>query len=379
MKKIVVNTRLLLHNKLGGIGWFTFEVMRRITQQHPEHQFYYVFDRKYSNEFITSPNIIPIVMPPQARHPWLFYIWFEVMMPRKLKQIGADLFISTDNFNITTDQFPSIVVLHDLNFEHYPEHLPKNIAKFYRKNTPKYARTASRIVTVSEFSKRDIQHQYGISQDKIDVVFNGVNTDFLPLTESEKQLWKIQNTAGLPFFLFVGMIHPRKNLANQLKAFDLFRKDQSNPPHKFYIVGEKWFWDKELKDAYDQLSFKDDVMFVGRLCPEELSKAVASSTAMLYVSFFEGFGIPILEGFYAETAVITSNTSSMPEVAENAAICVDPHSPLDIANAMTTIARDTDRRDQLIEAGKIRRTEFSWDKTASLFWKSIEKVLADNW
>ncbi len=102
--KIVVNTRLLLKNKLEGIGWFTYETFKRITQQHPEHQFYFLFDRKFDDSFIFSDNIEPIVVSPQARHPALFYLWFEHAVPRVLNKINADIFVSPDGYLSLKDE-----------------------------------------------------------------------------------------------------------------------------------------------------------------------------------------------------------------------------------------------------------------------------------
>jgi len=371
--KIAVNTRLLLPGKLSGIGWFTFEVFKRIAAGHPEHQFYYLFDRQFSSQFVLSDNVIPVVIGPQARHPILFYWWYEYSVPRALKKIGADIFISPDNFNTTNKTLPSVMVIHDLNFEHYPQHLPWLISWYYRKFTPRMANAANRIVTVSEFSKNDISHQYGIDKEKIDVVYNGANTLFRPVPPDTQNSFRDKYSQSLPFFLFVGMIHPRKNLAKQLAAFDLFRENAANPPHKFLIVGEKWIIDSELKNVLGSMKFRDDVVFSGRLGVDELSVATGSATAIMYVSLFEGFGIPILEGFYSETPVITSNVSSMPEVAGDAALCVNPNSPEDIAEAMTRLAQDMDLRNIFIEKGRKQREEFSWDRSADLMWKAIEK------
>jgi glycosyltransferase involved in cell wall biosynthesis len=270
------------------------------------------------------------------------------------------------------------MVIHDLNFEHYPQHLPWLISLYYRKFTPRMANAADRIVTVSEFSKSDIFNQYGVDNEKVDVVYNGANPMFSPVQTGIQKSFREKFTQSLPFFLFVGMIHPRKNLAKQLAAFDLFRENAANPPHKFLIVGEKWIIDSELKIVLSSMKFKDDVIFTGRLGVDELSVAAGSATAIMYVSLFEGFGIPILEGYYAETPVITSNVSSMPEVAGDAALCVNPHNASDIAQAMSSLAQDMDLRRMLIERGRKRREEFSWDKSADLMWKAIEKTLNTN-
>ena len=343
--KIAVNTRLLLKNKLEGIGWFMFETLQRIVSEHPEHTFYFIFDRKYDEKFIFADNVIPIVIGPPARHVSLFYIWFEYAIPYTLKKIKPDVFVSPDAYNSLRSPFKSLIVIHDLNFEHYPEKMPWLIRKYYRHFTPLFARKADRIATVSEFSKNDIVKQYSIDPAKIDVVYNGVNQDYIPVNEIIKKEIKEKYTGGNDFFIYVGALIDRKNLDNLFKAFDQFKKTTKSNI-KLLIVGSKMWHNKDLQLTYDAMQYKDDVVFTGRLPIEELCRATASALAMTYVSYFEGFGIPILEAFAAGVPVITSNVTSMPEVAGDAAMLVDPFDVNEIADAMKKIAGDESLREE---------------------------------
>ena len=372
--RIAVNTRLLLKDKLEGIGWFTYENLRRITQKHQEHQFYFIFDRPFDESFIFSDNITPIVIPPQARHPILYYLWFEKSLPRLLKKIKPDLFFSPDGYLSLATPFRSMNVFHDLNFEHYPEDLPFSERWFYRHYFPKYAHKACRIATVSEFSKRDIINQYSVPGDKIDVVYNGANESFRPLDEEIIQKTRLAYSGGAPYFLFVGALHPRKNLANLFKAYDYFRNN-TNLDIKLLVVGHKKWWTKKIREAYEQMEHSDDVLFRGRFSAETLHHVMGSALALTYVSYFEGFGIPILEAFYCEVPVITSNVTSMPEVAGDAAHLVNPFSVKSIAEGLEQIALDETYRKQLIEKATARRQMFSWQRSSELLWESIEKAL----
>lgn len=372
--KIAVNTRLLLKNKLEGIGWFSYENLKRITTQHKEHQFFFIFDRKYDESFIFSDNITPLVTPPQARHPVLYYLWFEQSIPRLLKKLQPDLFFSPDGYLSLASPVKSMNVFHDLNFEHYPDDLPYPERTFYRHYFPLYAHKASRIATVSEFSKQDIVDQYKVSPDKIDVVYNGANESYAPIPDSEKVMVRTKYTQGAPYFAFVGALHPRKNLTNLFKAFDLFRKETGHEV-KLLIIGQKKWWTKPIKEAYDGMQFQHDVVFCGRLDPVELNRVISSAMALTYVSYFEGFGIPILEAFYCETPVITSNITSMPEVAGDAAILVDPFSINSICEGMCRIAIEPGLADDLNEKARVQREKFTWQKSADRLWASMEKAL----
>jgi len=154
--RIAVNTRLLLKGKLEGIGWFTFQTLNRIVAAHPEHSFIFIFDRPYDASFVFADNVIPVVVPPPARHPILFYCWFEWSIPYVLKKYKADLFLSPDGIGSLRTQIPSVLVMHDLAFEHYPEHLKWSHSVFMRYYSKRYARHAQQLVTVSNFSKQDI-------------------------------------------------------------------------------------------------------------------------------------------------------------------------------------------------------------------------------
>lgn len=372
--KIAVNTRLLLPDKLEGIGWVAFETLKRITRAHPEHEFFFIFDRKWDERFIFSDNITPIVASPQARHPFLYYIWFEWSIPRILKKIKADVFLSPDAYLSLKTKVPSIPVFHDLNFEHYPNDLPVLERKYYRYFFPRYARKATQIVTVSEFSKKDIMNLYDIPADKISVVYNGANEAFVPISDKLKEETREELTGGAPYFIFVGALHPRKNLARLFQAFDYF-KEHHKTDIKLLVVGNKKFWTKEIQEAYEDMRYPDEVIFSGRMPADRLHRAVASALAMTYVSYFEGFGIPIIEAYRCDTPVLTSNVTSMPEVAGEAAVLVDPFSVKSIAKGLETIAFDPEKRKELIIKGRKRALDFTWQQSANQLWDVIEKVL----
>ena len=372
--KIAVNTRLLLKNRLEGIGIFTRETLARITQAHPEHQFYFLFDREYDESFVFGENVTPIVAHPQARHPYLWYLFFEHGIPLKLRKIKPDFFLSTDGWIPTRLDIPSVNVIHDLNFLHHPEFVPPVVRRYYDRFFPKFARNATRLATVSQFSRDDIHQSYQVPLENIDVVYNGANTAYKPYTEEQQIAVKQQYTDGHDFFLFVGLIHKRKNLDNVFRAFDLF-KERTGSPMKLVVVGDKKWWAGEIEDTYLAMRHRKDVVMLGRRQLDELSALTAAATAMVYASLFEGFGQPIVDAFNAHTAVITSNISSMPEIAGDAALLVNPYDVGEIAQAMEQLYRDPLLRNTLIEKGKARKGLYTWDRTAELLWQTIEKAL----
>ncbi|MCT4622265.1 MAG: glycosyltransferase family 4 protein, partial [Schleiferiaceae bacterium] len=315
--RIAVNTRWLLLNKLEGIGTFTHELMQRITQNHPEVQFDFYFDRPFDSHYIYGENVKGYRLLPPARHPYLWYVWYEMSIKRKLAKTKPDLFFSPDGFIPTSTKTKTLNTLHDLNFEHYPEWIPNFAIGYYKKYFPLCAKKANHLVTVSEFSKRDIVSTYKIEPDKIDVVYNAAEPQSA-IEDLTVNQFKKDRLNEAPYFIFIGALNPRKNLQRIFPAFDRLDSD-----YKLLVVGEKMHWDLEIAAAFDKMKRKDQVIFSGRLEKQTLNLLLAGADGLIFPSLFEGFGIPIIEAFNAGTAVITSDITSMPEIAEDAALLVN--------------------------------------------------------
>ncbi|HCT29171.1 MAG TPA: glycosyltransferase family 1 protein [Bacteroidales bacterium] len=373
--RIAVNTRFLLKDRLEGIGWFTYETMKRITNEHPEHEFFFLFDRAYDNEFVFANNVKPIVLNPQARHPFLWYIWFEHSVRRFLEKNSIDIFISTDGYISLKTKTPQVAVIHDINFFHYPQALPFLTRKYYNYFFPKFAYKSTRIATVSEFSKQDISKSYGVSPDKIDVAMNGANELYKPLTNLEILATRNNLTNGKPYFLFVGAFNPRKNLTRLLQAFDLF-KEKTQSDIKLVIVGDKMYGTSTMIKVYNSMVYKDDVVFTGRLQVDTLRMVVGSTFAMTYVSYYEGFGIPLLEAMKCDIPIVASNCTSIPEVVGDAALYVDPFSIVSISEGMEKVFYDESLREKLVKNARLQREKFSWNFTAHALYSCILRAVS---
>jgi glycosyltransferase involved in cell wall biosynthesis len=375
--RIAVNTRLLLPDKLEGIGWFTHETLSRIVRDHPEHTFLFLFDRAHDERFIYGPNVTPVVMWPPTRHPLLYRLWFNWLLPRKLRLLKADAFISPDGFLALRSNVPTLAVIHDLNFEHHPEDLPPAYSDYYRHWFPRFARHATRIATVSNFSRRDISERYAVPMAHIDVVHNGVGEGFRPLDETGQQAARSTFTGGAPYFVCVGSLHPRKNIARLLLAFDKVIAARPDDPHQLLVVGERFWWDERMADAHARMHYKDRVVFTGRLGREALCRALGGATALTFVSYFEGFGIPVVEAMRCAVPVIAAEATILPEVAGDAAHYCDPFSVQDIARAMQDVLDDPALRERLRAAGPKRAARFTWDESATNLWRSFQRMCTD--
>lgn len=377
IQTIAVNTRWLLPNKLEGMGWFTHHLLKRMVVNHPEVQFIFIFDRPWDPDFIYGPNVTPIIVGPQARHPILWRLWSQMSVRRVLNKHQPDVFLSPDGFIPLQSKTPSIAVIHDLNFEHFPNWSPKRVTAFYKKYMPKFAEQATHIATVSEFTKSDISRLYKVNPEKISVVYNGPQSSLRGLTDVEKSTFRKNKTQEEPYFLFLGALNPRKNLERVFQAFDRF-KEKTGLSHKLVVVGQTMYWPAKTKNLFEKLTHKDDIIFTGRCEDAMINAWLGAAEALFFPSLFEGFGIPIVEAFYAETPVITSNTSAMPEIAGNAALLVEPNSIDELTQSLITLAQDEDLRKGLIEKGKKRKELFSWDLEEKKLWALIQNTIHES-
>ena len=336
---IAINTKAMLPGKMEGYGYFIEEIFIRIARSHPEHRFYFLFDRSTGMDFSNFSNIQTIVIKPQARLPLLWKIWYNLQIPIVLKKIKADVFVSPDGFCSLHTTVPQCLVVHDLAFLHHPDFLQRSHLNYYKKYTAKFLSKAKVIATVSEFSKQDMIKQYKIDAAKIHVTFNGINPVFQQLDIDKKEKIKQQFTEGCEYFIFTGAIHPRKNLINLLKAFSLFKKKQ-NSNMKLMITGRMAWKTNEFIKLLNSFKFRKDVVLTGYVSRQDLAKLTASAYAMVYPSYFEGFAVPPLEALRCGVPAIVSNSSAMPEVGGDSYLYCDPNNFEDIAAKMILLYKD---------------------------------------
>jgi len=369
--RIGVNCRELLAHRMEGICRYINETTKRLVLSHPEDEFYFFFDRPYDEQFIYADNVTPVVIGPQARHPILWYLWFEHSLPAALKKYKIDVLYSGDTYLSLKTDVKTLLICHDLAYLHYPSHIRWSHLKYYRHYFPKFHNRADHIVCVSQYTKDDVVAKYGVDPSKVSVGYNATPPGFRGRSEAEKQGQRDIHADGKPYFIFVGSLHPRKNLVRLIKAFDRFKKE-SDHPHKLVLVGRFAWKNEELQATLHDITCADDIVMKGSI-HEGIQPIVGGSDGLFYISLFEGFGIPILEGFSSKVPVVTSTVSSMPEVAGDCAILVDPTDVKAISTAMERLAIDPPSSDYLQRAADRAQT-FTWQQTADHIYQQLQRL-----
>jgi len=286
-----------------------------------------------------------------------------------------------------------IMTVHDLSFEHLPDCFTTFERVKDRLLIPFYIRRADRILTVSEFSRQDMVKLYGAAPEKIVVGYNGVNPAFKPLTDGgeREEAAKILSSYGInkAFILYIGRLNRRKNLHILIDAFNRIKQDGAFPPfdkggrkgdfsgkleHQLVIVGRRDYLPASDMEMINSSPFYQDIVFTGYLPDQHLPLAYGRADVFVYPSLFEGFGLPCLEAMACGCPVVTSNTTSLPEVVGDTGILIDPLNPREIAAAIVAVLTDPTRRSLMASRGLERAKLFTWKHTAEKMLEIIDDL-----
>jgi glycosyltransferase involved in cell wall biosynthesis len=262
-------------------------------------------------------------------------------------------------------QVPVVVTVHDVSFLEHPEYFTVVRRSQLRYTVSRTVKRAARILTVSEFSRDAILRAYDIPPDRVRVIPNAANPDFRVIGRERAQHAVRRKLAfSGPFVLSVGDLQPRKNQIGLIEAFSGLLRTHPQLQHHLVLTGKETWFTPKVREAARTSGFADRIHFTGFVEDSELLELYNACELFVFPSFYEGFGLPILEAMACGRAVACSNTSAMPEVADGAGILFDPHSTRDMMQAMADILRDSGLRTRLERLGVQRAACFSWQKSA---------------
>jgi glycosyltransferase involved in cell wall biosynthesis len=299
-------------------------------------------------------NFVPIPSNPVRR--------LAVTLPRLLSKMKPNVF-HCQYVQPLWGRTKTVVSIHDLAFEHYPEYFHPWEAFRLKKAVLWTARHADHIVTLSEFSAADIARRYGVSREKITVTYLAASDSFHPRDKSQCQEHLARNYGiNLPFILYVGRIQARKNLARLVEAYATLRKRGATA--KLVLVGKKDWQAEQLDARIKELRLESDVVFPGFVSFEDLPLFYNAAELFVFPSFFEGFGLPVIESMASGVPTITSMGSSLGEVAGDGAILVDPNDTHALTEAMGGVLGSTELQKDLVARGLRCSGQFQRDELA---------------
>ncbi|MEW5766349.1 MAG: glycosyltransferase [bacterium] len=361
-KKMVcigIDGRVLGYYK-GGVPEYIYNLVENLGLMKENGFKYIIFQGGQRNSFSANSNI----RQQTIRIP-SFHFQEQIFWPVELSKQGIDLFHGTACITPLIRPCKSIITIHDLAWVRFPQYLPDPFLSGLKKWIPISIKGADLIIAVSRKTKEDIIEFFGVPENKIKVVYEGVNKRVYRPIEDTRSMEKIRQKYHIfdPFILNVGALQPRKNIQGIIKAYYKLKND-NYLDYKLVIPGRKGWLYNEIFQLVRDLELEKDVIFTGAVENEELSYLYNAAELFVFPSFYEGFGLPVLEAMACGTPVITSNTSSLTEVAGEAAILVDPHNVEELAEAMHRVLTDTALKDQMREKGLEQVSKFSWEKCA---------------
>ncbi|MCX6186058.1 MAG: glycosyltransferase family 1 protein [Bacteroidetes bacterium] len=375
MLKIGIEAQRIFRKKKHGMDMVALELIRNLQLIDKENQYFIYVKDDEDNQVLKPTDNFKIIKIPSTPYPY----WEQVLLPEYANKNNIDILHCTSNTAPLKLNSKLVLTLHDIIYLeklNFTKGTPYQIAgNFYRRwNVPKVVKKASKIITVSDFEKHAIQSHFGYNNEKVNTIYNGVGKHFTRIVD-KTVLDNIKRKYSLPdkYIFYLGNTDPKKNVAGVLKALSILKKKANLHCKLLMLDIDRNFLQQQLNNIND-LSLMDDLVFCGYVPNHDLPAIYSQADAFLYPSLRESFGIPILEAMACGVPVITSNTSSMPEIANDAALYCNPFDPESIASSINQLVSDNQLKLDLIEKGLNRVNLFSWENNAKQTMDIYNKV-----
>ena len=385
--KIAIDALPIMSQKTG-IGYYTHHLISQFVTIAPDDDFY-LCDVLFESPFCTIvklgndlSNAYQFIRISKVPFPFVTFTRFLFFIQQKLigkapKIEEMDIFFGPNYRGIFKESMRTVITIHDMVHKYFPETIGGENLKYLTNKLPNIAKKAHCVITDSESTKNDIIKLLNVPEEKVKVIYLGVDGVFKPLIDT-KALASVKKRYGLPekFILFLGTIEPRKNIQGLMKAYAKLCEETSFN-HDLVLAGDIQWKSGGLKNLIKDLRFVDRVRFIGYVDETDLANLYNLADIFVYPSFYEGFGLPIIEAMACGVPVVTSNTSSLPEIAGNAAVLIDPHSIDDLAQGIKRVLSDNELRQNLIRSGLERAKLFTWEKCAREIMKVFKELLSN--
>jgi glycosyltransferase involved in cell wall biosynthesis len=357
--RIAINT-LAMKSKLHGVGNYIKNLVWSLSSRDSKNEYLLFVSKENIGHVQGLPANFEIVLAPG--NPSKKILWEQFILPGKLKKYSVDLYHGPSFSMPFVKTCLQVVTIHDASFNLTPEHHPMYRRHYYRATVPGVMRNVDAVISVSQRAKSDLLKLVSVTPQKISVVPLGVDPRFHSV-KNENKLLSLRNKYDLPrpFILFVGMIEPRKNIE---LLVDAYLSGNCSDRFDLVLAGSLGWDHSQLLQKITASAKKHCIRLPGYIEDADLPALYSAAEVFVYPSIYEGFGLPILESMACGTPVITSSVSSLPEVAGNAALLVDPRNLADLAWALQKVLAEKSLRDELTARGLQRAAIFTWDLTA---------------
>jgi glycosyltransferase involved in cell wall biosynthesis len=376
--KIGIDARTILNPEKGdaiGVGHYTYQLIRHLLEVDKENEYVLFFDFRVREKDIkkfSKPNVKIKFYPFSDYKKYLPGAYNEILGMATLAREHLDVIHATSPMSRIPVSYrgKTIVTVHDLAVYKIPEVFPKIKRTKVKATTGLMVSHANKIIAVSDSTKNDIREIFKKAKDKIEVVNIGFDKRLFEESKvsREKVLEKYGINSGKKYILFLGTIEPVKNITRLFEAFKIFKEAQIKKTgkceYRLVMAGKNGWLSQEYRKITKDLGISKDVIFTGYIIGEELVPLFKNSEFFVMPSLYEGFGMTVLEAFATGLPAIVSNVSSIPEIAGDAAIFIDPMKPEEIANAMERLSSDENLRRELKEKGLKQVEKFNWEKCA---------------
>jgi glycosyltransferase involved in cell wall biosynthesis len=364
--KIGIEAQRIFRKKKHGMDMVALALIRALQAKNTAHQIFVFAQSDEDVSCLQSGNGVEIVLLPNAPYP----IWEQLILPLACKKYTLDVLHCTSNTAPLFLSVPLVLTLHDIiyleNIDLTQGTAYQKFGNLYRKLiVPMVAKKARKIITVSHFENQRIVHYFDFEPALVQTVYNAAPNYFTRITDTAR-LAAAQKKYNLPdqFIFFLGNTDPKKNVKGVLQAFSIL-KSAGKLPCKLLMLDINRAYLKNLANEIGDLAILDEIIFTGYVSNEELPAIYSLATLFLYPSIRESFGIPLVEAMCCEVPIITSNTSSMPEIVGDAALLCDPNKAETIAQAISELWGNAELQMELKIKGKQRGKIFSWNQNAS--------------
>ncbi len=354
-----------------GLHTYSHQLLHALAASYPQVAWHaFVGDRAYQ-----PPAGLRLHYPALGvSQPLQRILWEQSMLPVLSRRLRLDLIHGLAHAIPVASRIPRVVTFHDLSFMHYPQAFRLHNRLYLQRMAAYSARHADAIIAVSQATAHDLQHLFAVAPAKITVVYNGIDPVYVPLPRDAVASYRQQ--AGWPerYILTVGTLEPRKNHLGLIEAYAHYRQISDDPAPLLIGGGKGWYYET-IFQRVAELGLAEHVHFLGFVPLDALPWLYNGASLFVYPSLYEGFGLPVAEAMACGVPTITSNQSSLPEVAGDAALCIDPQQPQALAQAMHEVLSSRERQDDMRNKGLQQSARFRWDKTAAATMQVYQDVL----